>query len=120
MLEVQVGSLAHEELVGLDPHHHVEVPRGTAADAGLALHRPPAACVPSSIPAGTTTLSWRFFSTLPGATARRTWVGDRLAAPAAGGQVRTIVKNPWLTRTCPRPPQLRQVSGLAPGARPEP
>ena len=41
-------------------------------------------------------------------------------APPQRGQVRSMVKKPWLARTRPAPPQLAQAVGLAPGAQPEP
>ena len=36
------------------------------------------------------------------------------------GQVRSMVKKPWLARTLPRPAQVGQVVGLVPALAPEP
>ncbi len=36
------------------------------------------------------------------------------------GQVRSMVKKPWLARTLPMPPQVRQVVGEVPALAPEP
>ena len=36
------------------------------------------------------------------------------------GQVRSMVKKPWLARTLPKPPQVGQAIGLEPGSAPLP
>jgi hypothetical protein len=40
--------------------------------------------------------------------------------PWHDGQVRSMVKKPWLARTLPIPPQVRQVDGEVPALAPEP
>ena len=76
--------------------------------------------VPSSTPGGMLTESVRSLVTRP-----EPWQllhGSSMISPRPWqvGQVRSMVKKPWLARTLPWPPQVGQVVGLVPALAPVP
>ena len=76
--------------------------------------------VPSSTPAGMLTESVRSLVTRP--EPRQAWQGSSIVSPRPWqvGQVRSMVKKPWLARTLPWPPQVGHVVGLVPALAPVP
>src|SRR6516164_3132754 len=76
--------------------------------------------VPSSTPAGILTDKVRSLTTRPEplqAAHASLMISPR---PWQEGQVRSMVKKPWLARTLPAPLQVGQEAGCVPGLAPEP
>ena len=76
--------------------------------------------VPSSTPIGMVTDSVRSRVTRPAPLQDGHGVSMVSPRPWQEGQVRSMVKKPWLARTLPTPPQVRQVVGAVPALAPEP
>src|SRR5271165_3473302 len=76
--------------------------------------------VESSTPAGMLTDSTRSRVTRP--LPEHTWQGFCIISPRPEQvmQVRSMVKNPWLARTLPKPWQVGHVMGLEPASAPAP
>ncbi len=76
--------------------------------------------VPSSTPAGMVTESVRSRVTRPAPLQDGQGVSMVSPRPWQEGHVRSMVKKPWLARTLPTPPQVRQVLGEVPALAPAP
>src|SRR5512147_2146860 len=76
--------------------------------------------VPSSTPIGMVTDSVRSRVTRPAPEHDGQGVSIVSPRPWQVGQVRSMVKKPWLARTLPMPPQVRHETGDVPALAPEP
>src|SRR6187551_402347 len=76
--------------------------------------------VPSSTPTGIVTDSVRSRVTRPAPLQDGHGVSMVSPRPWHDGQVRSMVKKPWLARTLPEPLQVGQLDGCVPGFAPEP
>jgi hypothetical protein len=76
--------------------------------------------VPSSTPTGMVTDKVRSRVTRPKPLQDGHGVSIVSPRPWQDGQVRSMVKKPWVARTLPMPPQVRQVVGAVPVLAPEP
>ena len=76
--------------------------------------------MPSSTPAGIVTESVRSRVTRPVPLQDGHGVSITSPRPWQFGQVRSMVKKPWLARTLPTPLQVRHVDGEVPDLAPEP
>ena len=114
-----VGAVALEELVRLDRQEDVEVAGRAAAQAGLALAGQ--ADAGAVLDARRDVDRQRALLDVTRPEPLQEPHGSLMISPRPwhDGQVRSMVKKPWLARTLPAPPQVGQVEGCVPrlGAR---